>query len=349
MTPKVSICVQTYQHAGFIEQCLDGLLSQKTDFPFEILLGEDCSTDGTREICENYARGNPDRIRLFLHARENNISINGKPSGRYNFLNNLKNVRGKYFAICEGDDYWSDEHKLQIQHDFMESNTEYALCFHGVDILGNGGSTQSHIEPGKSDTTSITDLARKNYIYTCSCFYRNHLPESFPASLMYVPFFDYVLHLYTAQYGKIKYLDRNMAVYRVHDSGLWSSLERSEQLSSLLTALGALQEYFTSNSDVLAELGKQKAEACMELAACYEASADNKELSDSLELIGSLPPQSIVDLFSEYRGKLRQYNDLYYRNIKLEHVLGRILRHPVSGSVIRLLAAIKNDKTFGKP
>ena len=349
MTPKVSICVQTYQHAGFIEQCLDGLLSQKTDFPFEILLGEDCSTDGTREICKDYALENPDKIRLFLHERENNISINGKPSGRYNFLNNLKNVRGKYFAICEGDDYWNDEHKLQIQHDFMESNTDYAICFHEVNILSNGQFTRSHIEPDKYDTSLITDLARKNYIYTCSCFYRNHLPESFPALLMYVPFFDYVLHLYTSQYGKIKYLARNMAVYRMHDSGLWSSLKRSEQLSSLLPAIGALQEFFSSNDDVLSELGKQKAEACMELAACCGSGADGEDLSDSLDLIGSLPPQSIADLFSEYRGKLRQYNDLYYQNIKLEHVLGRILRHPVSGSVIRLLAAIKNDKTFGKP
>ena len=118
--PLVSICVQTYQHVDFIKDCLDGILKQETSFPFEILLGEDASTDGTREICLEYAEKYPDKIRLFLHHRENNIKINGKPTGRFIFLYNMFSARGKYIALCEGDDYWTDPLKLQKQVGFLE-------------------------------------------------------------------------------------------------------------------------------------------------------------------------------------------------------------------------------------
>ena len=95
----VSVCVQTYQHVDYIKEYLDGILNQKTNFDFEILLGEDASTDGTREICLKYAEKYPDKIRLFLHHRENNISVGGKPSGRFNFLYNLYTAQGKYIAL----------------------------------------------------------------------------------------------------------------------------------------------------------------------------------------------------------------------------------------------------------
>src|SRR5690606_4409195 len=114
--PVVSVCVQTYQHAPYIRECLDSILMQKTDFPFEILLGEDESSDGTREICIEYAEKFPDKIKLFLHRRENNIQIFGYPTGRFNFLTNLYSSNGKYIAICEGDDYWTDSDKLQKQY-----------------------------------------------------------------------------------------------------------------------------------------------------------------------------------------------------------------------------------------
>jgi len=120
--PVVSVCVQTYQHVNYIKDCLDGILMQKTTFPSEILLGEDASTDGTREVCIEYAEKYPKKIRLFLHHRKNNIKINGSPTGRFNFLYNLYSARGKYIAICEGDDYWTDPYKLQKQVDFLDVN-----------------------------------------------------------------------------------------------------------------------------------------------------------------------------------------------------------------------------------
>jgi glycosyltransferase involved in cell wall biosynthesis len=125
--PLVSICIVTYQHVDFIAQCLDSVLMQKTNFSYEIILGEDESTDGTREICIDYAKKYPDKIRLFLHSRENNIKINNTPTGRFNFLYGLSQARGKYIALCEGDDYWIDSEKLQKQVDFLEKNRDYGM------------------------------------------------------------------------------------------------------------------------------------------------------------------------------------------------------------------------------
>lgn len=128
--PVVSVCVLTYQHVNYIRKCIESILMQQTDFLYEILLGEDQSSDGTREICIEYAQKYPDKIRLFLHHRENNIKINGRHTGRFNFLYSLFSARGKYIAMCEGDDYWTNPFKLQNQVDEMEANLDINICSH---------------------------------------------------------------------------------------------------------------------------------------------------------------------------------------------------------------------------
>ena len=125
--PLVSVCVPTYQHVRFIKSCLDGILMQETPFNFEILIGEDESTDGTRDICLEYAERFPGKIRLFLHKRENNIKVDGVPTGRFTFLYNLFSANGKYIALCDGDDYWKDPLKLQKQVEL--SRTEFRIWF----------------------------------------------------------------------------------------------------------------------------------------------------------------------------------------------------------------------------
>ena len=128
--PLVSVCVQTYQHVNYIEHCLDSILMQQTDFDFEILLGEDASNDGTREICIEYAEKYPNKIRLFLHQRENNIEILGGQLFDVNFMYNLYSSKGDYIALCEGDDYWNDELKLQKQINFLKENPQYSVSYH---------------------------------------------------------------------------------------------------------------------------------------------------------------------------------------------------------------------------
>ena len=118
----VSICCITYNHAPFIRKALDGFLMQKTDFPFEIVLAEDCSTDGTRKICEEYKAKYPEKIHYIY--RDHNVGYNE------NEYEAMCATKGKYIAYCEGDDHWTDSLKLQKQVDFLESHPEYSVCWH---------------------------------------------------------------------------------------------------------------------------------------------------------------------------------------------------------------------------
>jgi glycosyltransferase involved in cell wall biosynthesis len=181
--PIVSVCVQTYQHASYIRDALDGILMQKTDFAFEILLGEDESTDGTREICIEYAEKYHGKIRLFLNSRKNVIHINGLPTGRRNFMNNLKNARGKYIALLPGDDYWTDPHKLQKQVDFLEANPDFVICFHNVMVVHDENAGNSHpfhvqhpsgpiMQRKPKAVSTLEDLVRGNFIQTPSAMFR---------------------------------------------------------------------------------------------------------------------------------------------------------------------------------
>ena len=130
MEPLVSICCITYNHAPYIKQCIEGFLIQETTFPIEILIHDDCSTDGTTEIIRDYEKLYPNLI--FPLYEEENQYQKGKAS-EIDFYN-YKRARGKYIAYCEGDDFWTDPLKLQKQVDFMEANPDYSVCFHEITI-----------------------------------------------------------------------------------------------------------------------------------------------------------------------------------------------------------------------
>ena len=128
--PLVSVTVTTYQHVNYIRDCLNGILMQKTDFPYEIILGEDGSSDGTQEICKEYAVRYPDKIRLFI--RDRRISQFVRKDGtvsRFNGIWNRMSARGKYIAWCEGDDYWTDPLKLQKQVNILESDKNIGFVY----------------------------------------------------------------------------------------------------------------------------------------------------------------------------------------------------------------------------
>lgn len=232
--PMVSVCVQTYQHADYIEKCLDSILMQETDFSFEILLGEDASTDGTREICKKYAEKYPSKIRLFLHHRENNIEIRGKPSGRFNFLYNLYSAKGKYIALCEGDDYWTDLLKLQKQVDFMEENKDYALIHtdHSYKDEETGKVQEARWrkagkEYKKEKNCAPLLLSDEYYIGTCTALMRTKLVKNILKSYAHDFDVNYMmgdnqLWFHLARMGKIKYLTDITAFYRRHVSGATS-------------------------------------------------------------------------------------------------------------------------------
>lgn len=140
--PAVSVVIFTYQHRDYIRKAIDGILMQKTSFPYEIILGDDESSDGTTEICIEYAQRFPEKIKLYLHKRKNNKHVLGKPSLVFQYYHNYYQARGKYVAICSGDDFWTDPEKLEKQYQFLENNKGYSICYHPwidrkVDVHGN--------------------------------------------------------------------------------------------------------------------------------------------------------------------------------------------------------------------
>src|SRR5690606_24296792 len=153
----------------YIRECIESVLNQKLSFQYEILIGDDDSTDGTREICMQYAKQYPEKIKLFLHKRENNILIEGRPSGRFNFIYNLYSARGKYIAFCEGDDYWTNTDKLQQQIKILESNKIYNICFHNAFIANGKHLTQNKIyKDNRTPIVEFVDLLQGDYTKT-SC------------------------------------------------------------------------------------------------------------------------------------------------------------------------------------
>jgi glycosyltransferase involved in cell wall biosynthesis len=221
---KASVSIVTYNHEHYIARAIDSVLMQQTDFDFEILIGEDDSPDSTRSIVQQYARRYPDRIRLFLHDRTHVLSIHGCPTGRRNLLNNLTQARGKYVALLDGDDYWTDPGKLQKQVDFMETHADFSICFHNMQVVYADGQKAPHpSNMNQKETSTIQDLFAGNFIYTASCLFRNGLIKDFPDWFLAVMPGDFPLFILLAQHGPIQYLDEIMGVYRVHTGSVWGT------------------------------------------------------------------------------------------------------------------------------
>lgn len=214
----VQIEVMTYNQAKYINQCLDGILMQKTNFKFEILLHDDASTDGTSEIIKEYEKKYPDIIKP-IYQKENQFSKNVYINKTYNY----PRLRAKYLAVCEGDDYWCDELKLQKQVDFMESHHDYALCYHPAKMIYEGGSHKPIII-GKSkhkNPQPYYNLLKANYIPANSVMYRaEYLKQELPDYPECIYPGDWYNHIVVSSHGKIGYLPDVMYVYRWHSQGI---------------------------------------------------------------------------------------------------------------------------------
>lgn len=232
-SPLVSVIVVTYQHINFIRQCLDGILMQEVDFEYEILLGEDDSTDGTREVCMEYAKKYPDKIRLFLHRRENNIKIAGRPTGRFNFLYNLYSARGKYIALCEGDDYWNNDFKLQTQVKYMEKYSNVSLCYGNATSLKEDKKVElgELIQSKRKPIIGIKEIVIRNQCITNTVLFRSNALK-IPFGFENAPYGDWALYCSLAMQGKIAYLDEVFSIYRIHEGGIFSHLDEGTQLKN---------------------------------------------------------------------------------------------------------------------
>ena len=232
--PLVSISCITYNHERYIRDCLDGFLTQKTTFPIEVLINEDASTDNTARIIKEYEKQYPTIIKP-IYQKENQFS-----KGVYVTINFIyPRAKGKYIAICEGDDYWTDPLKLQKQVDFLEAHPECSICFHPVVVKHEDNSIHDYIFPNsqthpfiyQNSSTELKHLIPFNYIQTNSVmyrwrFYNEKIEDVFPKDILPG---DWFLHLLHAEKGKIGFIDRVMAVYRRHSEGIWWEAGRNQE------------------------------------------------------------------------------------------------------------------------
>lgn len=226
---KVSISCATYNHKDFIRKCLEGFVMQKTNFEFEVLIHDDASTDGTTEIIKEYEKKYPHIIKP-IYQTENQLSQKKTVTERFN----LPRAQGKYFAFCEGDDYWTDENKLQTQVDFLDNNPDFSGCFHKSlrknIITGEDVCFKPSVEElnGK-DVFTIDDTINGYFIETCSVMYRwnkykDELLRLYPANILNMD--SYFIYFFSLK-GKIKYIDKLMSVKTINESGVWNSVKQS--------------------------------------------------------------------------------------------------------------------------
>ena len=248
--PLLSVCLITYNHVKYIEQAIEGVLMQQTNFSFDLIIADDFSIDGTREIVINYKKKYPALIKLILQQK--NVGA------AQNWIELITTPSAKYIAYFEGDDYWTDPLKLQKQVDFLEANEDYAICFHRVCEWRNGEDIRLSTlnNSTEEETYTIEDLAVNNFIHTPSVIFRNGLIKQMPDWFVDSPVGDYPLHMLNARSGKIKYLPEPMAVYR--DSvGIWSTQTYQYRLKKGIIMLDLLTQHF-DEANVLKNLVTQQ-------------------------------------------------------------------------------------------
>jgi glycosyltransferase involved in cell wall biosynthesis len=247
---KLSVLVTTYNHAPFIAQSLESVVGQVTDFDYEIVIADDCSTDGTRQLVEEFAARHPRQTRLILP--EANLGDAGNPI----FFLQLAAARGEYSAMLDGDDYWTEPTKLQRQVDLLDARPECSTCFHDVDVVYEddrpghrwhqevpfGQLTAKRPEP----LTGVADIVRGNFIASCSAVFRT--PAELPDWFYRTPGVDWTLHVLNAERGPMAYIDESMGVYRIHGGGAWSArqsrLGTLEDIERLVSVHEAIDRHF---------------------------------------------------------------------------------------------------------
>ncbi len=219
----VSVSCITYNHGKYLREALEGFLMQDCDFKYEILIHDDASTDDTPEIIREYEKKYPNIIKPILQ-RENQYSRGIRNiSGVFNF----PRASGKYIAMCEGDDFWTDPEKLKLQAEYMERHRECAMTLHSACILHSDGAyhASSMIRPYEEDRPVSAEevISKKSNYPTASLMIRTEYAKELPEYYFKCPVGDIPLQIYMASRGTVYYFDRPMSVYRQGAEGSWSS------------------------------------------------------------------------------------------------------------------------------
>lgn len=277
--PLVSILCITYNHVAFIADAIDSFLAQKTTFPFRVIIHDDASVDGTSDIVLNYAKRYP----IIVQAIIQKCNLHSRALPRLPYIQSL--LRLPYIAFCEGDDYWTDSSKLQTQIDFLQNNPDYALSYHNAFVL-NSRKGAHHIsvfhEEHLPETYTTEDLIRPWFLPTASRVVRTDVYLSIPTWTPSVESGDIGFLLLASLSGKLKYFNKPMSTYRLHDGGM-----------------------------SLTHVGNRKAFAMVHLYQCFNLQTNriyqdilwrecinevnaHLELTSKLEIMSSLPPRVVL-------------------------------------------------------
>ncbi|MDC1505813.1 glycosyltransferase [Winogradskyella sp.] len=327
----VSVCCLSYNHEPYIRQCLEGFMIQKTNFAFEVLIHDDASIDKTADIIQEYEEKYPNIIKP-IYQTENQYSQGVKVTFKHNF----SRAQGKYIALCEGDDYWTDPLKLQKQVDFLEANEDFFICHHAFDMKIM--ETGKIIPLPEKDNPShqeydITALALHNTIGTLTVMYRNH-KDLVNDVVFKVTSGDYAMHLNNARFGKIKYIPEKMAIYRRHKESVTGNFNGAEGLIFKMGTLIPLIEADIFSDKVLYNLKQHLLKLYIGLYHHYDYIKDEKNKINTFEKLIKIVT-SIIDEndFSEaiinvllHHIRHNENND-FIQNIKIKKYRSILLKY----------------------
>lgn len=283
--PVVSVICITYNHQSYITEAIESFLNQKTDFPFEVIIHDDASTDGTTEILQWYAKEYPNIIKP-VFQKENQSSQLKKNALLPIIMTAVSNTRGKYIAYCDGDDYWTDANKLQIQISEMEKHKDCEMSFHPVlrqSINGKrrGNVIAQHSHKNKIFETRQLVLGAAKFCPTVSFIFSKNVFSNIPKWLFDAPCTDYFLQILSSLKGGALYLNKVMAVYRSHSIGSWTEkVSRDQNLihsyfSGMLQSLDDINCH--TNNQFIREIGIIRKKLCFFMSVNPALSLENRK------------------------------------------------------------------------
>lgn len=229
---RVSVCMKAFNHAPYIAQAVESVLAQRTTFPFELIVGDDVSTDNTRAILRELQARHPDRLRLVLPER----NLGGAGKGLY--AATLEVARGAYIATMDGDDYWNSADKLQRQVDLLDAHPEYSMCFTDVvEQIEDGSRPAKRLgDDMPKPVTGMAWVMKGCFIGACSPMLRREVVCPLPSWYFQIDSLvsDWTIYILAAEQGDIGYIDEIMGVYRIHPRGMWSRMDAAQQHEAVL-------------------------------------------------------------------------------------------------------------------
>jgi glycosyltransferase involved in cell wall biosynthesis len=253
--PLVSICCITYNHAAYIAQAMDSFLMQKTNFKYELIIGEDNSCDGTQAVLKKYASAYPDAITVVNH--------NPNIGAIANQIDTFARARGKYIACCDGDDFWTDPFKLQKQVDFLEANPAYVICCHHTTVINENGEKVYEKELPREMEFGYMDvlLGKREETRNCSLMVRNdHYIHAVGKLDWYSKTYGtdslFKLYILSVTQQKIYVMPDIMACYRLHKGGIWSMIPGKIRKGRMISDFNIVVNNFNYPSDAKRSLLK---------------------------------------------------------------------------------------------